>query len=70
MAKRTYYAGDVTEEHIGETVTLKGWVQKRRDLGNLIFIDLRDRAGIVQLVFSQEINADAWQLLKTCAVNM
>ncbi|KRL37820.1 aspartate--tRNA ligase [Lacticaseibacillus manihotivorans] len=59
MAKRTYYAGDVTEEHIGETVTLKGWVQKRRDLGNLIFIDLRDRAGIVQLVFSQEINADA-----------
>jgi aspartyl-tRNA synthetase len=59
VAKRTYYAGDVTEEHIGETVTLKGWVQKRRDLGNLIFIDLRDRAGIVQLVFSQEINADA-----------
>lgn len=59
MAKRTYYAGDVTEQHIGETVTLKGWVQKRRDLGNLIFIDLRDRAGIVQLVFSQEINADA-----------
>ncbi|WP_390409339.1 aspartate--tRNA ligase [Lacticaseibacillus jixiensis] len=59
MAKRTYYAGDVTEAHLGETVTLKGWVQKRRDLGNLIFIDLRDRAGIVQLVFSQEINADA-----------
>ncbi|WP_407890956.1 aspartate--tRNA ligase [Lacticaseibacillus sp. N501-2] len=59
MAKRTYYAGDVTDQHIGETVTLKGWVQKRRDLGNLIFIDLRDRAGIVQLVFSQEINADA-----------
>jgi aspartyl-tRNA synthetase len=59
VAKRTYYAGDVTEQHIGETVTLKGWVQKRRDLGNLIFIDLRDRAGIVQLVFSQEINADA-----------
>ncbi|WP_461212777.1 aspartate--tRNA ligase [Lacticaseibacillus sp. GG6-2] len=59
MAKRSYYAGDVTEAHLGETVTLKGWVQKRRDLGNLIFIDLRDRAGIVQLVFSQEIDPDA-----------
>lgn len=59
MAKRTYYAGDVTEAHLGETVTLKGWVQKRRDLGNLVFIDLRDRAGIVQLVFSQAIDAQA-----------
>ncbi|KRN22203.1 aspartyl-tRNA synthetase [Lacticaseibacillus camelliae DSM 22697 = JCM 13995] len=53
------YAGDVTKANLGETVTLKGWVQKRRSLGNLIFIDLRDRAGIVQLVFSQEFSEDA-----------
>lgn len=59
MSKRTMYAGDVTKASLGETVTLKGWVQKRRSLGNLIFIDLRDRAGIVQLVFSQEFSEDA-----------
>ncbi|MFD1440617.1 aspartate--tRNA ligase [Lacticaseibacillus hegangensis] len=59
MSKRTMYAGDVTKANLGETVTLKGWVQKRRSLGNLIFIDLRDRAGIVQLVFSQEFSEDA-----------
>ncbi|WP_179395497.1 aspartate--tRNA ligase [Lacticaseibacillus absianus] len=59
MSKRSMYAGDVTTANIGQTVTLKGWVQKRRSLGNLIFVDLRDRAGIVQLVFSQAFGADA-----------
>lgn len=53
MDKRTTYAGMINENHIGQQVTLMGWVQKRRNLGNLIFVDLRDRAGIVQLVFSQ-----------------
>ena len=57
--KRTTYAGLVDEKYIDQTVTLKGWVQKRRDLGQLIFIDLRDREGIVQLVFSSEFSADA-----------
>lgn len=57
--KRTTYAGLVDEKYLGQEVTLKGWVQKRRDLGNLIFIDLRDREGIVQLVFSQEFNKEA-----------
>lgn len=57
--KRTTYAGSVDESYLGKEVVLKGWVQKRRDLGNLIFIDLRDRKGIVQLVFSQEFDADA-----------
>ncbi|MFD1431831.1 aspartate--tRNA ligase [Lacticaseibacillus yichunensis] len=59
MSKRTMYAGDVRASDIDQTVTLKGWVQKRRSLGNLIFIDLRDIHGIVQLVFSQEFGADA-----------
>ncbi|CUS26296.1 aspartyl-tRNA synthetase [Paucilactobacillus oligofermentans DSM 15707 = LMG 22743] len=58
--KRTSYAGLVNETFVGQEVVLKGWVQKRRDLGGLIFIDLRDREGIVQLVFSQEFGADAW----------
>lgn len=52
MFGRTYYCGEMTEQAVGEKVVLKGWVQKRRDLGGLIFIDLRDRTGIVQIVFS------------------
>ncbi|MDC4186391.1 aspartate--tRNA ligase [Loigolactobacillus coryniformis] len=60
MDKRTTYAGLIDEKYVGQEVTLMGWVQKRRNLGNLIFIDLRDREGIVQLVFSQEFGHDAW----------
>src|SRR5690606_39780521 len=56
---RSYYCGEITEQAIGEEVVLKGWVQRRRDLGGLIFIDLRDRSGIVQIVFNPETSADA-----------
>lgn len=59
MFGRTYFNGEVTEAAIGEKVTLKGWVQKRRDLGGVIFIDLRDRSGVVQVVFNPDISAEA-----------
>ncbi|HFU4188797.1 TPA: aspartate--tRNA ligase [Streptococcus suis] len=52
--KRSMYAGRVRKEHVGQEITLKGWVGRRRDLGGLIFIDLRDREGIMQLVINPE----------------
>src|SRR4051812_33573920 len=61
MFGRSYFCGEVPESAVGEKVTLKGWVQKRRDLGGLIFIDLRDRSGIFQVVFNPDLSKEALQ---------
>ncbi|WP_108307571.1 aspartate--tRNA ligase [Metalysinibacillus jejuensis] len=65
MAKRTHTCGLLSEAQTGEKVVLKGWVQRRRDLGGLIFIDLRDREGIVQIVVNPETAPEALAIAET-----
>lgn len=59
MSQRTTYCGLITESYLGQEVTLKGWVHNRRDLGGLIFVDVRDREGVVQVVFNPDFSKEA-----------
>ena len=71
--KRTHYCGTLTKENIGEKITVCGWVQRQRDLGGLIFVDLRDRSGIIQLAFDDNTEKaifDKASLLKSEYVAM
>ena len=65
MFEARHLAGELTKDNIDNRVTLKGWVQKRRDLGGLIFIDLRDRTGIVQVVFNPALSEEALAIAET-----
>lgn len=59
--RRTHQCTELSTENIGETVVVMGWVQKRRDLGGMIFIDLRDRSGILQVVFNPELDQESFR---------
>ncbi|MFQ3843615.1 aspartate--tRNA ligase [Staphylococcus pseudoxylosus] len=65
MSKRTTYCGLVTESLLDQEVILKGWVHNRRDLGGLIFVDLRDREGYVQVVFNPDFSEEALKIAET-----
>jgi len=56
VKKRTHYSGALRGADAGKTVILMGWVQRRRDHGGVIFVDLRDREGLIQVVFNPEVN--------------
>ncbi|MEC0270826.1 aspartate--tRNA ligase [Paenibacillus anseongense] len=59
MMLKTHHCGQLTKDQVGQTVILNGWVQRRRDLGGVLFIDLRDRSGLVQTVFNPDFSGDA-----------
>jgi aspartyl-tRNA synthetase len=59
--KRTHMCGELRKENIGEKVVLNGWIQKRRNLGGLIFCDVRDKTGITQVVFNDQIPQELFE---------
>lgn len=65
LIKRTHMCGNINLQNIGQEVVVNGWVQKRRDLGGLIFIDLRDRSGLLQIVFDNEVSKQAFEMAES-----
>ncbi len=63
--KRTHYCTELTSEHVGQTVTVTGWVQRRRNLGQLLFVTLRDRTGLLQLAFGEETQKELFEKAET-----
>ena len=68
--KRTHYCTELSAANVGETVTVTGWVQRRRNLGQLLFITLRDRSGLLQLAFGEETDKALFEKQKHLEVNM
>ena len=64
MIKRTHTCADLSKDNLNQEISLNGWISKSRDLGGLIFIDLKDRYGITQIVFNEETNKDAFDKVK------
>ena len=64
MIKRTHTCADLSKKYLNKEVALNGWISKSRDLGGLIFIDLKDRYGITQIVFNEETNKETFDKVK------
>ena len=64
MIKRTHTCADLSKKYLGKEVALNGWISKSRDLGGLIFIDLKDRYGVTQIVFNEEVNKETFDKVK------